>query len=79
MNAGINIVSDIAVAALPLPMLKQLRIQRRPKIALMVVFGLGGFTCIVSILRLESIYAASHSLKDTSYNSSLAALWSSLE
>ncbi|KAK0362253.1 hypothetical protein LTR91_012044 [Friedmanniomyces endolithicus] len=78
-NAGINIVSDIAVAALPLPMLKQLRIQRRPKIALMVVFGLGGFTCIVSILRLESIYAASHSLKDTSYNSSLAALWSSLE
>ncbi|KAK0929657.1 hypothetical protein LTR29_016984 [Friedmanniomyces endolithicus] len=79
MNAGINIVSDIAVAALPLPMLKQLRIQRRPKIALMVVFGLGGFTCIVSILRLESIYAASHSPKDISYNSSLAALWSSLE
>ncbi|TKA61458.1 hypothetical protein B0A55_12770 [Friedmanniomyces simplex] len=79
VNAGINIVSDIAVAVLPLPMLRQLNIQRRPKIALMVVFGLGGFTCVVSILRLESIYAASHSAKDTSYNSSLAALWSSLE
>ena len=78
-NAGINIVTDIATAALPLPMLKQLNMQRRPKIALMVVFVLGGFTCIVSILRLQSIYAASKSVTDLSYNSSLAAMWSSME
>jgi hypothetical protein len=52
---------------------------RRAKYALMGIFALGGFTCIVSILRLESIYAASNSGKDASYNSSMAALWSSLE
>ncbi|KAK4903130.1 hypothetical protein LTR27_000058 [Elasticomyces elasticus] len=78
VNAGFNIVSDIAVAVLPLPMLRQLNIQRKPKIALMIVFALGGFTCIVSILRLASIYALTHSV-DTSYNGALAALWSSLE
>lgn len=79
INAGINIVSDFAIAVLPLPMLRQLNIQRRPKIALMIVFALGGFTCIVSILRLESLWATSHNPQDTSYNSSLAVLWSSLE
>ncbi|KAK3643569.1 hypothetical protein LTR56_010079 [Elasticomyces elasticus] len=78
VNAGMNIVSDMAVAVLPLPMLRQLNIQRKPKIALMIVFALGGFTCIVSILRLASIYALTHSV-DTSYNGALAALWSSLE
>ncbi|KAK3067215.1 hypothetical protein LTR53_016044 [Teratosphaeriaceae sp. CCFEE 6253] len=79
VNAGVNILTDIAVAVLPLPMLRKLNTQRRPKIALLVVFALGGFTCIVSILRLESLYAASHSSDDASYNSSFAALWSSTE
>lgn len=41
-NAGINIVTDIATAALPIPVLKSLQLPKRQKVALMAVFGLGG-------------------------------------
>lgn len=41
-NAGMNIATDIAIGILPLPMLKELQLPRRQKIALMTVFGLGG-------------------------------------
>ncbi|KAK4543354.1 hypothetical protein LTR36_005713 [Oleoguttula mirabilis] len=78
INAGINIITDISIAILPLSRLKQLNIAKRQKIALMVVFALGGFTCVVSILRLESIYALTTGT-DANYNGGQAALWSSLE
>lgn len=37
-----NIATDIAIGLLPLPVLKQLQLPKRQRIALMVVFGLGG-------------------------------------
>ena len=37
-----NIATDIAIGVLPLPMLKELQLPKRQKIALMIVFGLGG-------------------------------------
>jgi hypothetical protein len=37
-----NILTDIAVAVLPLPFLRQLQLNKRSKIALMLVFALGG-------------------------------------
>lgn len=44
----------------------------------MVVFGLGGFTCLISILRLESLITFLHTT-DISWNNPLAAIWSSVE
>lgn len=44
----------------------------------MVVFGLGGITCVISILRLSALYAISKS-SDVSWDNPLAAIWSSLE
>ncbi|KAK3718219.1 hypothetical protein LTR37_005334 [Vermiconidia calcicola] len=77
-NASINIVTDICTAILPLPVLKSLPIPTKQRYALMVVFSLGGFTCIVSILRLQSIYVVSQT-KDITWNNPLAAIWSSTE
>lgn len=77
-NAAVNIVTDIATAVLPLPVLHHLQVPKRAKTALMVVFSLGGFTCIVSILRLEALYAVSVS-KDQTWDNSLTALWSIVE
>lgn len=37
-----NIATDIAIGILPLPMLKQLQLPQRQRIALMIIFGLGG-------------------------------------
>ena len=44
----------------------------------MTVFALGGFTCVVSILRLQSLYVISKAT-DVSWNNPLAAIWSSVE
>lgn len=77
-NSGINIGTDILTAVLPLPMLKRLELPRRQRRALMIVFALGGFTCIVSILRLQSLYVISQST-DVSWDNPLAAIWSSVE
>ena len=40
-NAGINIASDIILWAIPLPVLKSLRLPRKQKYGLIIVFGVG--------------------------------------
>ncbi|CAK3821424.1 Hypothetical predicted protein [Lecanosticta acicola] len=77
-NAAVNIVTDLATTLLPLPTLNSLQIPRRQKYILMVVFGMGGVTCLLSILRLQSLYVISKST-DISWDNPLAATWSSLE
>jgi hypothetical protein len=44
----------------------------------MIVFALGGFTCVISILRLQSLLVFLHNT-DISWHNPLAAIWSSLE
>lgn len=77
-NAGLNIFTDVAIAILPLPVIKSLNLPKRPKLALMFIFCLGGITCVVSLLRLQSLYAVSVS-NDISWDNPMAALWSNLE
>jgi hypothetical protein len=79
VNAAFNIVSDILIAILPLPRIRELNIAKRSKVALIVVFALGGFTCIVSILRLESLYSAAHLQGGLNAHGALAAVWSDVE
>lgn len=43
----LDISTDIWIACLPLPLLRHLNIPKRSKNALMAVFALGGFTCVV--------------------------------
>jgi hypothetical protein len=66
------------VAVLPLPVIKTLNLPRAQKLALTFVFCLGGVTCIISLLRLQSLYAVSVS-DDISWDNPMAALWSNLE
>ncbi|KAG5295235.1 integral membrane protein [Histoplasma ohiense] len=40
---------------MPMPILIRLNIPKRQRIALVLVFALGGFVCITSGLRLESL------------------------
>ena len=68
----------MAIAVLPLPVIKSLNLPKRQRLALTFVFCLGGITCIVSLLRLQSLYAVSVS-KDISWDNPMAALWSNLE
>ncbi|OAG40135.1 hypothetical protein AYO21_05613 [Fonsecaea monophora] len=76
--SGFNIVTDLAVWVLPMPVLKSLRLPRKQKFSLIVVFSLGGFGCITGMLRLHALYIASIST-DLTYDNVGAATWSAAE
>ncbi|KAF2116403.1 hypothetical protein BDV96DRAFT_574059 [Lophiotrema nucula] len=77
-NAAINIGTDLAIIILPMPVVRSLNLARRQKQALIGIFAIGGFVCVVSILRLKSLVAISNS-KDPTYDNPPAATWSSVE
>ena len=41
-NAGVNILTDLAIIILPMPVLRRLNLAKRQKRALTVVFAIGG-------------------------------------
>lgn len=77
-NAGVNIVQDFVILVLPMPVLRSLSIPKGQKRALMVVFALGGFVCLISIVRLQSLVRISNSL-DPTFDNPPAATFSAVE
>ncbi|KAL2070658.1 hypothetical protein VTL71DRAFT_13684 [Oculimacula yallundae] len=77
-NAGFNILTDLIILALPIPVLSSLKLPAKQKIGLMFVFALGGFVCLVSILRLHSLYVFS-TTTDATYDNANIAIWSNIE
>ena len=57
-NAGLDIVQDAIIYILPMRMLYKLQIPKRQKIALMMVFAVGGFVVITGMVRLNSLKIA---------------------
>ena len=54
--AGINIGLDFLVLLLPLPAITSLHLPRRQKICIVLIFLLGFFICIVSVVRLLTVF-----------------------
>ncbi|KAF2190628.1 hypothetical protein K469DRAFT_559523 [Zopfia rhizophila CBS 207.26] len=78
LNAGVNIVQDFVILILPMPLLRRLNIPKGQKRALMAIFALGGFVCLISIIRLQSLIAISNS-KDPTFDNPPAATYSAVE
>ena len=57
-NAGLDIFQDALIYVLPMRMLYQIQIPRRQKIALMMIFAVGGFVVITGMIRLNSLKVA---------------------
>ncbi|KAL5584177.1 hypothetical protein FOVSG1_015528 [Fusarium oxysporum f. sp. vasinfectum] len=76
--AGFNLVTDIAIFCLPLPVIKSLNLPQRQKIMLFAIFSLGFFTCVISIYRIRTLKTAA-STKDPNWDNVDAAIWSFLE
>ncbi|KAJ5546183.1 hypothetical protein N7494_003768 [Penicillium frequentans] len=77
-NASMNIVTDVTLLLLPMPLLSALQLPRMQKVALMGVFAIGILVVITSILRLSSLRTVSTST-DTSYSNVGAAYWTAAE
>ncbi|KAF5521068.1 Satratoxin biosynthesis SC1 cluster protein 4 [Colletotrichum aenigma] len=76
--AGVNLVSDFVIFSMPIPVIKSLQLPRRQKRMLLLVFGLGFFTCIISALRIRTLRVAADT-KDPYWDNVDAATWSFLE
>ncbi|KAF5013339.1 hypothetical protein FDECE_642 [Fusarium decemcellulare] len=74
--AVVTIVADIVVAVLPIPVLWKLEVRMAKKIGLIIIFGLGLFTTICSIMRYMQIGR----IQDPNDgNSTTLVLWGTIE
>lgn len=76
-TAAINIVCDIAILLLPMPIVWNLQMQRDKKIGIMGIFLLGGFACIASIVRI--FYMHEVVAIDPTWTQVNPAIWSTVE
>ncbi|KAI0849418.1 hypothetical protein F5Y00DRAFT_235632 [Daldinia vernicosa] len=76
MNAVGNIVTDLIILALPIPVVAALNLKKGRKWAVLGIFALGFFTCIVSICRMVFFAKISN---DLSYDLVPVAAWGEAE
>ncbi|KXH27473.1 CFEM domain-containing protein [Colletotrichum salicis] len=77
-NAGISIVLDIWMLALPLSQIKGLNLHWKKKVGVAMMFFVGTFVTVVSILRLQSLVAFAKSQNPT-WDQFEVATWSTVE
>ncbi|SPQ21470.1 f96ef50d-3568-4987-8f24-0b6da4e50c8a [Thermothielavioides terrestris] len=76
--AGVNLVTDFTLYAMPIPVISSLQLPKKQKALLIVVFTLGIFPCAVSIYRIHTLAAAARST-DPTWDNVDAATFSFLE
>ncbi|KUJ18461.1 uncharacterized protein LY89DRAFT_569212, partial [Mollisia scopiformis] len=77
-NAAINIAADIWLLGLPMTQLVTLKLHWKKKISVGMMFGVGAFVTVVSILRLHSLVLFSNSQNPT-WDYVAVGYWSTIE
>ena len=57
-SAPLNIITDLAILFLPMPILTSMRLPRKQKIILVITFGFGIFVAIVDVVRIAYLQNA---------------------
>ena len=88
-SAPVNIITDLAILVLPIPVLTGMRLPQRQKTVLVVTFALGIFVTIVDVVRIYYLQQAADDQviahtrlgtgTDFAYNASIALMWSAVE
>ncbi|KAF2091595.1 hypothetical protein K490DRAFT_31609, partial [Saccharata proteae CBS 121410] len=78
LSAALNIPLDLLVCVLPLRNLSQMNMSLKKKIGVMLMFSLGIFVTIVSIVRLQSLIQFANS-ENITWDYVPAAYWSTIE
>ena len=93
-SAPINILTDLAILLLPLPILTRLRMEFKQKCALVATFVVGGFVTIVDVVRIIYLQNALREEREWSiystitlttpppnfiYHASFSLMWSAVE
>ncbi|KAJ4302349.1 hypothetical protein N0V88_002493 [Collariella sp. IMI 366227] len=93
-SAPVNVTTDLAILALPIPVLTSMRLPPRQKTILVMTFALGIFVTVVDVVRIYYLQQAIDHVptsvssdpmaiygegSDFSWNASLALMWSAVE
>jgi fucose permease len=90
-SAPVNIITDIAILVLPLPVLTRIQLPRREKLILVFTFSLGIFATVIDIIRIYYLQQAmdtqrSQKLQDKigntsdfAWTASMSLMWSDVE
>ncbi|KAH0604658.1 uncharacterized protein H6S33_006326 [Morchella sextelata] len=73
-----NLITDLVLLFLPMPVIWKLRLPLRQKLGLVMVFSMGIFVTCVSIVRIHMVSVAMVS-KDLSWTGSVSSTWSAVE
>jgi fucose permease len=57
-SAPVNIITDLAIMFLPMPLLTAMRLPRKQKIILIITFGFGFFVAVVDVIRIAYLQEA---------------------
>ncbi|KAI9676799.1 MAG: hypothetical protein M1829_002894 [Trizodia sp. TS-e1964] len=57
--APINIITDLAILFLPMPILTKMCLPKKQKTILVITFALGGFAAVVDVIRIAYLQSAS--------------------
>lgn len=77
-SAGVNIVLDLVVIILPIREVSKLSMSRRRRFGVMIMFLLGGFVTIISILRLKYMVQFAHT-QNVTWDYLPIGIWSAVE
>ncbi|PSN69649.1 hypothetical protein BS50DRAFT_446823, partial [Corynespora cassiicola Philippines] len=77
-TSSMNIVTDFMIFIVPIPPIFKLQMWTRQKLALIGLFCLGFFTCVISIVRLTTLYRGLNT-KDQYWDNAPTAYWSVVE
>ncbi|KAA8577286.1 hypothetical protein EYC84_007258 [Monilinia fructicola] len=77
-TAAMNIATDLALLALPIPMIVDLRMPRVQKVGLIIIFFVGSLTCITSMVRLKVMMPLLVAL-DQTWAVSIPCVWITVE
>lgn len=93
-SSPVNIVTDLAILALPIPVLTGMRLPSRQKTILVITFTVGIFVTIVDVIRIYYLQKAVTEVptgssadpasrfggqSDFAWNASLSLMWSAVE
>ena len=88
-SAPVNVITDLAILVLPIPVLTGMRLPQRQKTVLVLTFALGIFVTVVDVIRIYYLQQAANSQSfdqarlgtglDFSWNASTALMWSAVE
>jgi fucose permease len=57
-SAPLNIITDLAIFFLPMPILTSMRLPKKQKIILVITFGFGVFVAVVDVVRIAYLQSA---------------------